>query len=1005
MAHLAGAVPGALFDPALLGVAAYLPMQPPPHAAAAAAAAPAPAAHHASSGGGGSSKKDSGDTPVKKGRKPYTITKPRESWTKEEHQLFLDALAMYERDWKRIGAHIPTKSIIQIRSHAQKYFIKMAKMGLKEYIPAPARPKRAPGQAKPSGSSKSSSSGGAGGAGGGGSARKRQKTSAARHEEGEDDEEEQDAEEDEGQDDEGQEGDEGAEGEHDAAMHDADHSPNSKAARSLHGLASMLGGDGGSARKKPSPGARPGGGGSARKMPPLRRGESGDGGDDDAAVGTRRSGRKRVQKRKFDDEEYDEDAMDEDALDDDDSSQQHQLHQHQQQHEEQEDEEDEADDSQHMHPPPRRRNATGKVGPGKLQQQQYSEEGGHVDPEGHGAAHGVVPGQGPYALGRPPISSSPSTPLRKDPGAVGQPPGPLNQLSQLSPLSQLTQASSLEHIGTQLLPASMYNPKLKPYPGLHMRSTAGLGGPPMHPHPSAAVRGAGLPPHLAGRGVGGEHPAGTLSTTAAAGLAINTAAGDESDAAAVASGISMVDPAAAAAAAAHAQAAHPDAVPEFAKVYSFLGSLFDPSTTGHIEELEKMTPVNKEIVQKLMQNLATNLSSSPTQASNSTSSLGSSELLGVGYGAGGGVPPLGSALGSGSRLPLLGAPKHMRTSSLGSIGSLDALSPDMSLHHRWLDQQPSVSPTPAAAGGSVLAALTGPPLTTAAAGSSGVPPAHGSPTSSHSFLPRSFSTEGLTVSVIPPGPASSAVAGLTGAVAPNSGSGGHAWSADKSRPGFASSALVSRITARGALSPLSVAPLSSSSNGVGAAPSPTGSGGFGGSYTFAMSPTGIGGGVGGLGTTPLGGFGGSPGGLFSMPPAATAAAAASSTAPAASTGSVGAGEPLPQYPQIKPEGAVANTLAVPPASVTHRAAGSSILSLSSTSSVAPSLSPVPPALSPLAPTSSAAASAPLPPAQSGPPTQVSPTDAGILAMLHSSPPPPAAPAAATAAGTASATAT
>jgi SHAQKYF class myb-like DNA-binding protein len=108
------AAPGALFDPAVLGAAAsYLPMQ---HAAAAAAA---PAQHHhpgaASSGGGGGgggggSKKES----EKKGRKPYTITKPRESWTKEEHQLFLDALAMYERDWKRIGAHVGTKRSVGI---------------------------------------------------------------------------------------------------------------------------------------------------------------------------------------------------------------------------------------------------------------------------------------------------------------------------------------------------------------------------------------------------------------------------------------------------------------------------------------------------------------------------------------------------------------------------------------------------------------------------------------------------------------------------------------------------------------------------------------------------------------------------------------------------------------------------------------------------------------------------------------------------------------------------
>jgi len=47
--------------------------------------------------------------------------------------------------------------------------------------------------------------------------------------------------------------------------------------------------------------------------------------------------------------------------------------------------------------------------------------------------------------------------------------------------------------------------------------------------------------------------------------------------------------------------------PRFSKVYSFLGSLFDPSTTGHLDELEKMTQVDREIIQVLMRNLASNL--------------------------------------------------------------------------------------------------------------------------------------------------------------------------------------------------------------------------------------------------------------------------------------------------------------------------------------------------------------------------------------------------------------
>jgi SHAQKYF class myb-like DNA-binding protein len=76
-----------------------------------------------------------------KQRKPYTMSKPREIWAPEEHSKFVEALTLYERDWKRIRNHIGTKSIIQIRSHAQKYFLKMAKVGMELYIPPP-RPKR-----------------------------------------------------------------------------------------------------------------------------------------------------------------------------------------------------------------------------------------------------------------------------------------------------------------------------------------------------------------------------------------------------------------------------------------------------------------------------------------------------------------------------------------------------------------------------------------------------------------------------------------------------------------------------------------------------------------------------------------------------------------------------------------------------------------------------------------------------------------------------------------------
>ncbi|KAJ6861754.1 protein REVEILLE 6-like [Populus alba x Populus x berolinensis] len=83
----------------------------------------------------------SSDDPNKKIRKPYTITKSRESWTEPEHDKFLEALQLFDRDWKKIEAFIGSKTVIQIRSHAQKYFLKVQKSGTSEHLPPP-RPKR-----------------------------------------------------------------------------------------------------------------------------------------------------------------------------------------------------------------------------------------------------------------------------------------------------------------------------------------------------------------------------------------------------------------------------------------------------------------------------------------------------------------------------------------------------------------------------------------------------------------------------------------------------------------------------------------------------------------------------------------------------------------------------------------------------------------------------------------------------------------------------------------------
>ncbi|CAN6481486.1 unnamed protein product [Victoria cruziana] len=96
------------------------------------------------------------DDQVPKVRKPYTITKQRERWTEDEHKKFLEALKLYGRAWRKIEEHIGTKTAVQIRSHAQKFFTKVVRetasngTGSSNAIEIPPpRPKRKPAHPYP----------------------------------------------------------------------------------------------------------------------------------------------------------------------------------------------------------------------------------------------------------------------------------------------------------------------------------------------------------------------------------------------------------------------------------------------------------------------------------------------------------------------------------------------------------------------------------------------------------------------------------------------------------------------------------------------------------------------------------------------------------------------------------------------------------------------------------------------------------------------------------------
>jgi SHAQKYF class myb-like DNA-binding protein len=48
-------------------------------------------------------------------------------WTKAEHEAFLSALQTYGKEWKKVAAKVKTRTVVQTRTHAQKYFQKLQK--------------------------------------------------------------------------------------------------------------------------------------------------------------------------------------------------------------------------------------------------------------------------------------------------------------------------------------------------------------------------------------------------------------------------------------------------------------------------------------------------------------------------------------------------------------------------------------------------------------------------------------------------------------------------------------------------------------------------------------------------------------------------------------------------------------------------------------------------------------------------------------------------------------
>ena len=64
-------------------------------------------------------------------------------WTQEEHERFLQGLDMYGKKWTKVAEVVNSRTTVQVRSHAQKYFQKMVKGGGRdtmEVLPRPGMP-------------------------------------------------------------------------------------------------------------------------------------------------------------------------------------------------------------------------------------------------------------------------------------------------------------------------------------------------------------------------------------------------------------------------------------------------------------------------------------------------------------------------------------------------------------------------------------------------------------------------------------------------------------------------------------------------------------------------------------------------------------------------------------------------------------------------------------------------------------------------------------------------
>lgn len=90
---------------------------------------PAPSVISVASGGGNNSNSCKSKSSSSSSSNPKGDNKKENTgrWSTEEHEMFLKGLDEHGKQWKKIAVMIKTRSVVQVRTHAQKYFQKLLK--------------------------------------------------------------------------------------------------------------------------------------------------------------------------------------------------------------------------------------------------------------------------------------------------------------------------------------------------------------------------------------------------------------------------------------------------------------------------------------------------------------------------------------------------------------------------------------------------------------------------------------------------------------------------------------------------------------------------------------------------------------------------------------------------------------------------------------------------------------------------------------------------------------